>query len=119
MYIDDKIRDEGLVYLTNNGDEVYLCSQAPANFTEATATHALTDPEPIGFGSPADYTGGRQVSSTTVSGGDVSTSGTATHVAVVDSVNQILLVVIALGSGVSVLAGGTYDLNSFNVRMPD
>lgn len=117
--IDDKIRDEGLQHLTNNADEVFICSQAPASYTEATSTHALSSAEAISFGSPADYAGGREVTSSSVSNGSVTDSDTATHVAVVDSSNSRLLVVVALAAPIAVLAGGTYNLTAFKVRIPD
>ena len=40
-FLSDEVLDQGLDYATTNGTRVYLCSQEPATYAEASSTYAL------------------------------------------------------------------------------
>jgi len=77
--------------IENNVDEIYVCSQEPANFTEATSTYALgkADVDSDDFTQGDGDVSGRKltVGAITVTG---SGDGTGNHLALVDQVNDVL-----------------------------
>lgn len=82
---------EGFEGIINNVDEIHVCSQEPANFTEATSTYSLGKADVSG----SDFTegdgdvSGRKltIGAITVTG---SGDGTGTHLALVDQVNDVI-----------------------------
>jgi hypothetical protein len=117
------VLDSGLSVIDNLADGIFLVSQDPANYTEATSTYALgsktyapgaafTSPEP---GTP----NGRAVSSAVITDGSVSATGTATGWAVVDSVNSKLYANGDLAASQAVVLGNTFQLPSFKIRIPN
>ena len=62
---------------------------------------------------------GRKVTSAAVTDGSVTTTGTASHYAVVDSANSRLLATGALASSQAVTSGNTFTLAAFDVGIPD
>lgn len=41
MYINDNVLDNGLTQLKSQASDIYICSQEPATFTQASSTYAL------------------------------------------------------------------------------
>src|SRR5262245_9386221 len=77
----DRVLDGGLTKLDTEASRVYLCSDLPLDYTEATATFALGFKD-LGagnvFGAPAaDSHPGRHVVSAPLSGGSITVNGTA------------------------------------------
>jgi hypothetical protein len=118
-YINPNVIDLALNNIKTNGNKQVLCTQQPTTFTEANATYALGS---VAMSS-ADYTlangdtSGRKitVAAKTNAGGapaSVTTSGTVTHVAIVDTTNSALLLVTTTTS-TAVAAGGTCDISSW------
>lgn len=97
-----------------NANKLVVCSAQPTDFTTANATYAL--------GSVAmtttDYTlangdtSGRKITVAAKAAVPVATSGTATHVALIDTTNSILKFVTTTTS-TAVSSGGTVDVASF------
>lgn len=126
-YLNNNTLDNGLAALKAAADKIYICSQEPANYTEATSTYALGNkdltaggvyPNAIAAGSPS----GRQlVSAAVVSGapGSVTASGTATHSAIVTSGSSRLEVAQSLSSSQAVTSGNTFTLTAQTLRLPN
>ena len=108
MLIADTIRDFGLNYVLANAGDLVLCSAEPTTYQEATSLYRLaikcgvTVLGPISHtvldGFPAD---GRHVYVDTFSDGVTEKTGTGTHLALLDSVNQALLAVTAVDTPVA------------------
>jgi hypothetical protein len=117
-----RVLDNGLSVLDTEADKVFICSQEPTTYAEASATYALgVKAFAVGavFGAPAAGSpNGRKVSSAAITDGSVTATGTATHVAVVDSVNSRLLAVTSLLAPQAVTSGNLFTLGSWDVRLP-
>lgn len=116
------VLDNGLTVLEDEATDIVICSQDPASYAEANATYCLGR-KVFGagscFGSEEDASpNGRLVSSTVITDGAVSASGTATHWAVIDTVNSRLLAVGSLSASLAVTIGQSFSLPSFDVRIP-
>lgn len=100
--------------IRTNANKMILCTQQPTSFAEANATYALASVAMT----TADYTlangdvSGRKLTVAAKSGVSVATSGTGTHVALVDTTNSILKEVTTTSS-TAVAAGGTVDIGSW------
>jgi hypothetical protein len=118
--IQDRILDFGLTDLHNNADKIYIVSADPADFTSATSTSALGN-KSFGagnaVGNPAAGTGGRKVTTSAISDGSVTATGTAAGWAIVDSVNARLLVNGGLNASQAVTVGNTFTLGAFDILM--
>lgn len=116
------IQLNGLGLLTTNTNKITICSAKPTTYAQATTTYRLgqyTFGVGLAFGSPSAATpNGRKVSSNAITGGSVTTSGTATHWAAVDDANTTLLATNALSASVAVTSGAVFNLPSFTVTMP-
>lgn len=120
----DYILDNGLTKLDSEADKIYICSNTdPTTFTEATSTYALGNKAfSVGgaFGAPAAGSpNGRKVTSTAITDGSVTGTGTAAKWAVVDSVNSRLLANGALSASQAVTSGNTFTLAAFDIRIPN
>jgi hypothetical protein len=121
--VGDYALDNGLNAIHNLADKIYICSNDPTNFTDATSTYALGNMNfGVGgcFGVPgAGSPNGRQIASVAVTTGSVTGTGTAAKWAVVDSANSRLLANGSLAASQAVTAGNTFTLASFNIRLPN
>lgn len=120
--VQSRVLDNGLTVLDTEADKIVLCSQEPTTYTEANSTYILgakTFSTGAAFGSPAAGSpNGRKVSSTAITDGAISGTGTATNWAVVDTANTRLLAVGSLSSSQAVTNGNTFSLPSFDIRLP-
>lgn len=119
----DRVLDLGLNVLDTEATHIYICSAEPSTYTAATSTNALGNKN-FGaggvFGAPAAGSpNGRKVSSTAVTDGSVTATGTATNWAVVDSANSRLLAVGSLAASQAVTSGNPFTLSSFDIRLPN
>lgn len=118
----DYVLDNGLVALKNTATHIYICSQAPTNFVEATTTYALGNKN---FGAGNTLTGptagspnGRKVTTVAVTDGAVTGNGNANRWAIVDSINSRLLLDNDLAASQAVAAGNIFSLPAFDFRIP-
>ena len=120
-FIADIVFDSGLDYITTNGESVYLCSQEPTTYTEATSTYALADENAMTMGSAAaGAIDGRRVIVPAITGGDVTGTGTVSHWAVVKTTaTAALLATGALASSQAVTSGNTFDMAAFSITIRD
>lgn len=121
-FIADRVYDNGLTVLDTEANAIHICSLEPTTYTQATSTNTLGNAAGgsyPGIGAPAAGSpNGRQVTVSAVTNGTVSGTGTATHYAIVDTVNSRLLATGALTASQAVTSGNTFTLTSFTIRIP-
>tara|TARA_R110000772_G_C13264452_1_gene435688 strand:+ start:846 stop:1217 length:372 start_codon:yes stop_codon:yes gene_type:complete len=118
--ISDRVFDNGLSVLDTEANAVHITSQEATDFTGATATFTLGNSSSISIGAPADRAGGgREVTLAAVLDGSVTSTGTATHYAIVDTVGTRLLATGALAISQTVTSGNTFSLSTVVVGIPD
>ena len=118
--LDNRVFDNGLTVLDTEANKLLITSQEAATFTEANATYALGDTTSLSIAAPSDRTGGgREVVAAAISDGSVTGNGTATHYAIVDTVNSRLLATGSLTASQVVSSGNTFSLGSFTIGIPD
>jgi hypothetical protein len=118
--LNDRVFDNGLTVLDTEANRIDITSQEATTYTEATSTYTLGNSTSLSIGAPADRSGGgREVTAAAISDGSVSGTGTATHFAIVDTVNSRLLATGALSSSQAVTSGNTFTLASFTIGIPD
>lgn len=116
--LSDEVLDQGLDYADTNGTRVDICSQSPANYTEATSTYTLGNAV-VNTGATQDGdTSGRKVTVPSVTGASVTATGTATHVALTDGA-AALVAVTPLSASQAVTSGNTFDLTAWDIEIPD
>lgn len=121
-FIADRVYDNGLTVLDTEANAIHICNTEPTTFSQATTTASLGNASGgnyPGIGAPAAGSpNGRQVTVNAVTNGSVTGTGTASHYAIVDTVNSRLLATGALGATQGVTSGNTFTLASFTVRIP-
>ena len=118
--LNDRVLDNGLSVLNTEPNKILITSQEATTYTEANNTYALGNSTSLSIGNPQDRTGGgREVEVTAISDGSVTGTGTATHYAIVDTVNTRLLATGSLNASQAVTSGNTFTLGLFTVGIPD
>lgn len=119
----DWVIENGLLGLKAIATHIYLCSQEPATYAEATTLYALANKN-FGAGNviPAAPTArtpnGRKVTTSAVTDGTVTGTGSATRWAIVDSVNSRLLADNDLATAQTVTAGNVFSVPAFDFGFP-
>lgn len=115
--ITDNAFDAALAYISTNGTSLHILSQAPTVYADV-ATYTLGNATP-GYTGPADGDiSGRKITVNAVSSGSVTGSGTASHVAITNGTNEIILWQ-ALSASQVVSSGNTFSLTAFAITFPD
>jgi len=118
--LNDRVFDNGLTVLDTEANKITITSQEAATYTEGNATYALGDSTSISISAPADRTGGgRKVTVSAITNGSVTANGTATHYAILDTVNSRLLATGSLTASQIVTSGNTFTLSAFDIGIPD
>tara|TARA_R110000796_G_scaffold15206_3_gene48760 strand:- start:1870 stop:2241 length:372 start_codon:yes stop_codon:yes gene_type:complete len=118
--LDNRVFDNGLTVLDTEADKLLITSQEAASFVEANVLYALGNTTSLSIAAPSDRAGGgREVVAAAISDGSVTGNGTATHYAVVDTVNARLLATGSLTASQVVSSGNTFSLGSFTIGIPD
>lgn len=118
--LNDRVFDNGLSVLDTEANKITITSQEAATYAEGNATFALGSSTSLSIAAPSDRTGGgREVVVAAISDGSVSVNGTATHYAILDTVNSRLLATGNLNASQAVSAGNTFTLGSFTIGIPD
>lgn len=116
----NRVFDNGLTVLDTEANAIHITSQEAATYAEATSTYTLGNSTTLSIGAPADRTGGgREVTVAEVTDGSITGTGTATHYAIVDTVNSRLLATSTLTASQAVTSGNTFTLGSFTIGIPD
>lgn len=120
--LESHVLDYGLDALRSEATDIVVCSAEPADYAQANVDYVLGRKV---FGSGSCFGAlqdalphGRKLASAAVVGGAVSKSGTASHWAVIDTVNARLLAVGQPAEPLALLGGGTFALPSFEIMCP-
>jgi hypothetical protein len=118
--LNDRVLDNGLTVLDTEANKIVITSQAPTTYTEANSTYALGNSTSLSIANPTDRAGGgREVIVAAISDGTLTATGTASHYAIIDTVNSRLLAVSTLTSSQVVTSGNTFTLSSVSIGIPD
>ena len=118
--LNDRVFDNGLTVLDTEANRIDITSQEATSYTDATSTSTLGNSTSLSIGAPADRSGGgREVVVSTITDGSVTGTGTATHYAIVDTVNSRLLATGSLVASQAVTSGNTFTLSSVAIGIPD
>lgn len=118
--IENPVYDAALQVLIDDGNRLDLCSQEPTNYTEATSTYSLGNQTSIIIGTITDGdVSGRKVTVSATSGGNIGTTGTATHYAISDTTGTQLLAAGELTTSQQVVSGNTFTTEEFDIEIPD
>lgn len=118
-FVSDYVLDNGIAALVADVTHLYVCSAQPVTYNEAVSTYALGNKVGPSITGPSDgVSSGRRAAIDAISDGTITVAGDATHFALVDGLNNRLLVAQALASLLSVTPG-TFTLTSFSVTIPD
>jgi len=118
--IADRVFDNGLTTLDTEANRIDICSSEPTTYAAATSTLTLGNSTSLSIGAPQDRSGGgREVVVAAITDGSVTGTGTATHYAIVDTVNSRLLATGSLTASQSVTSGNSFTLSSVTIGIPD
>lgn len=119
-FLADAVLDNGLQYIVDNGSRLDICSQQPANYTEATSTYTLGNKTGLTPTGPADHTSGRKVTIPAITDGSVTGAGTASHWGFSKTTaTTALLAAQSLSSSQGVTNGNTFSLDAIIIAIPD
>ena len=118
--LDNRVFDNGLSVLDLEANAIYVTSQQAVSYVDATATSALGNSTSLSIAAPQDRAGGgREVVVAAITDGSVTGTGTATHYAIVDTINSRLLAAGTLSASQAVTTGNTFTLSSVSIGIPD
>lgn len=118
--IADYVFDAALSKLDTEANRLDICSQEPTTYTQAITTYSLGNKTSLSIGSPADRSpNGRKVTVAAITDGTVTGTATATHWAIVDTVNSRLLATGALSASQGVTTGNVFTLATFDIGIAD
>lgn len=121
--VHDDVLDAALAEVAT-GTRITVCSAEPTTYTEAITDYKLADVTVTAGDGNGDFTiadgdtSGRKVSIAEQADVDVDTSGTATHVAIVDVSNTTLLLVTTCNSQ-AIVDTGTVTIPAFDYEILD
>lgn len=118
--VHNDVLDAALNYIKNNCTRMVACSAEPTTYTEANSTYALADVTMAGtdFTVADGDTSGRKVTAAAKTSVLIDSSGTFTHVALLDVSNTKLLYVTT-GTSQALTAGGTVDFPAWDIEIAD
>jgi len=117
--LDNRVFDNGLTVIDTEANAIHITSAEATSFANVAAV-TLGNSTSLSIGAPQDRAGGgREVVVAAISDGSVTGTGTATHYAIVDTVNSRLLATSTLTASQSVTTGNTFTLSSVSIGIPD
>jgi hypothetical protein len=117
--LDNRVFDNGLTVLDTEANAIHITSAEATSFANV-ASVTLGNSTSLSIGAPQDRSGGgREVVVAAITDGSVTGTGTATHYAIVDTVNSRLLATSTLTASQSVTSGNTFTLSSVAIGIPD
>ena len=118
--IGDRIFDEGLNIFNSECDRLTLCTTEPTTYTEAATTYKIAHFASPTISTAADRTGGgREVTISAITGGTVTSNGSAFFYALIDTANSRLLAVGDLDNPMILTTADSFDLSAFTIGIPD
>jgi hypothetical protein len=119
--LNDRVYDFGLNVLDTEANALHICNLEPSTYASATGANSLGSKALAagGIGAPgAGSPNGRKVTVASISDGSITVSGTASHYAIVDTVNSRLLAAGPLAANQAVTSGNPFTLAAFDIRIP-
>ena len=117
--LDNRVFDNGLTVLDTEANAIHITSAEATSFANVSSV-TLGNSTSLSIGAPQDRSGGgREVVVAAITDGSVTGTGTATHYAIVDTVNTRLLATGSLTASQSVTSGNTFTLSSVAIGIPD
>jgi len=118
--VHDDVLDGALNIVKNNCTRMTLCNAEPTTYTEANATFALADVTMAAgdFTAANGDTSGRKLTIAAKNAVPVDTTGTSTHVALLDVTNSKLLYVTTHTSQ-ALTSGNTANIGSWKFEIAD
>jgi hypothetical protein len=117
--LNNRVFDNGLTVLSTEANVIHITSAEASDFSNV-ATVTLGNSTSLSIASPTDRSGGgREVIVAAITDGSVTGTGTATHYAIVDTVNSRLLATATLTASQAVTSGNTFTLSSVAIGIPD
>ena len=114
----DAMIDASVNYVAASTKQV-ACSAQPTTYNEANSTYALADiVVDSGDFAVADDTSGRKVTIAAQSGVTIDASGTATHIALVETAGSTLRYVTTC-TALALTSGGTVDFPAWKINIAD
>lgn len=118
-FIADYIFDLALADLDTATSTMYICSQEPTTYAEASSTYALGNKGSLSIGAPANGTvSGRRVTVASFTDGSVTATGTASHWALTKS-GTTLMATGPLSASQAVTNGNTWSSAAFDITILD
>lgn len=119
-FLSSRVLDFGLTVLDTEATALHICSSEPSTFAGVgSATLGNVAIGAGGISAPSDRSpSGRRVTVGSLSGGSVTTTGTASHYAIVDAVNSRLLAAGPLSASQGVSSGNSFTLAAFDIGIP-
>lgn len=118
--VHDDVLDGALSIIKNNCTRMVLCNAQPTTYTEGNTTFALADVTMASgdFTAANGDTSGRKLTVAAKAAVTVDTSGTGTHIALLD-VSGTKLLYVTTTTSTAVAAAGTVDIGSWKVEIAD
>ena len=117
--LNDRVFDNGLTVLDTEANAIHVTSAEATDFANVSSV-TLGNSTSLSIGAPQDRAGGgREVVVAAITDGSVTGTGTATHYAIVDTVNSRLLATGSVAVPQSVTSGNTFTLSSVAIGIPD
>jgi len=120
-FLSDNVLDNGIAYVVSHGSRLDICSQEPANYTEATSTYTLGNKTSLSAGSPQNgASSGRRTIIPAITDGAVTGTDDATHWAYSKTTSTTeLLAAQALSAPQAVTSGNEFTLDAISITFPD
>ena len=119
-FFNDRVFDNGLTTLDTEVNRLDICSSEPATYAAAIGSASLGNKLTPTVGAPTDRSPtGRKVVVSAIADGTVTANGTATHWALVDTLNSRLMATGSLSASQGVSSGNTFTLAAFDIGMAD
>lgn len=123
--VHNDVLDAMLLEIADNGDEIHVCSQEPANYTEASSTHQLASATGLATGDGGgNYTiadgdaSGRKLTVAQQVDLLVDNDGDAAHVAICNNASAKVLLVTTCATQ-NLTAGNTVTVPEFKDEIAD
>lgn len=102
-------------------DALYLCTQEPTSYAEASSTYAVGTKASPSVGAAGDRTpSGRKVTVAAITtGGNITGGGTATHWALTKASGTLLRAAGEIEPDQLVVSGNSFTLTAFDIGIPD
>ena len=117
----DAVLDAALAYIKSNATKLCVCNSQPTTYAHATASYKLASVviSSADFGSPAaGDSSGRKIAVNAQSSVSIDSSGSAAHMALVQTASS-LLIYVTTTTTTGLTAGGKVNVGAWDVEIAD